>query len=185
MEVGMFNSKQCVLAAKLGLEACCIEASPKNSDKIQKELKTGVSADVSKGHMSTTWLQDQRAIRLCRLPQVAALETMLVGMTCFQPKQREKGGHNPCTSANHCFGPLDDIVDKTGQRFLLKVDKQGFEPKVFAGLVNLSMHTRSTATFCSNVGLGVSICWRTLMINVRPRNCSKASESLATSSTKC
>jgi hypothetical protein len=38
IEVGMFNSKQCRLAAKMGMEAHCVEASPRNFGRVTREL---------------------------------------------------------------------------------------------------------------------------------------------------
>jgi len=129
MEVGMHRAVQCLQAATAGLQAHCVEPSPTSFARVQD----GVSKVVKE-------VQDR-----VTLYQVAAGATQgTVEFTSTGGTGDHVGAHDmwsmekTSTDARVTIVqvpsmPLDDIV-KDKQVYMLKVDTQGFEPSVFAGL---------------------------------------------------
>ena len=133
MEVGMHRAVQCLQAAKAGLQAHCVEPSPTSFQRVQGAVKRASKEAQDRVH----------------LYNVAAGETSEgtvpfkgTGGTGdhvgdFDMWNMKAGASTQDTKATVVQVPsmrLDDIVNKVESVFLLKVDTQGFEPKVFAGL---------------------------------------------------
>jgi FkbM family methyltransferase len=134
MEVGMHRAFQCVAAAEAGLQAHCVEPSPKSFKRVTTGVKKA-PADV------------QKRIHLYNVAAGGSSEGS-VPFTHSGGTGDHVGEHNMWTMENERPAVdekaeviqvpsirLDDIVkNQTDGIFLLKVDTQGFEPAVFSGL---------------------------------------------------
>ena len=132
MEVGMHRAIQCLQAARAGLQAHCVEPSPTSFQRVKGGVRRAPKE-----------VQDR-----VQLYNVAAGGTS-EGTVPFRgaggtgdhvgdfDMWNMKAGSSPQDSTRMVQVPsmrLDDIVNKVGSVFLLKVDTQGFEPTVFSGL---------------------------------------------------
>ncbi len=148
MEVGVHRPKECLYAAKLGLESHCIEPSPRSHDRIMDKVR-----------------QEPKDVQtLVRVYQMAASSTTgiqlefsgnggtgdHVGSPITELSAAEKQSANSQADTTVSSVAIDDIIynrvqptEKTidgtahspiNKIFALKIDTQGYEPSVFSGL---------------------------------------------------
>lgn len=143
MEVGMFNAQQCLQAAKYGFEAHCVEPSPANFERVTTEVNQQPSDIQSLINIYNNAASSSND---------AVLDFQMYGGTGDhvgnfdmwnmvkekdQTEEQEKTSKNKKTVQVKSLR-MDDIVFeklKPGTiPFLIKIDTQGFEPSVYAGL---------------------------------------------------
>jgi FkbM family methyltransferase len=131
IEVGMFNSKQCRLAAKMGMEAHCVEASPHNFGRIGKELlRVSVEDGKDRVHVyhNAAGSKSNQTVEF----QSGGSTGDHVGVQDMFTMEKVK---SDSTMVKVATLAIDDLIDQIGGNvFLLKIDTQGFEPQVFSGL---------------------------------------------------
>ncbi|KAG7352227.1 FkbM family methyltransferase [Nitzschia inconspicua] len=150
VEVGMHRAKQCLQAAKMGFEAHCIEPSPKSFQHIAFEVNNTASPDVQKRiHLYNVAAGSVEST----VPFVTSGGTGdHVGKVDMWKMEKMDDAASDATFTTtretvvHVpVKPLDTIlqhgIPSNTIIHLLKVDTQGFEPQVFAGLNSmLSQH---------------------------------------------
>jgi len=135
MEVGMHSAKQCLEAAKAGLEAHCFEPSPTSFERVkyqvnseEQEVRNRVAIYNKAASGTSEGTVDFKSsggtgdhvgeFDMWRMKKTTDTNDMKGGKIVRVPQVR-----------------LDDIVSKQEDGvFVLKVDTQGFEPVVFSGL---------------------------------------------------
>lgn len=137
MEVGMFHGNQCKQAAEAGFQAYCLEPSPTNHRRVMGDVARFPPEVVARMHV---YNQAAGASSEGTLSFSSGGSTGdHVGDGDMWAMEKKKPQDPPLGSKTNVVQvqqvKLDDMIDKLGQDvFLIKVDTQGFEPSVFAGL---------------------------------------------------
>lgn len=139
MEVGVHRATQCMHAAKSGLQAHCVEPSPKSFQRIQNAVRqapTDVSSRINLYNVAAGPSSEG---------SVAFTSTGGTGdhvgkHDMWRMEQETLPDDKSSTIINIPSKKMDDIIQHgdmssaNNEVFLLKVDTQGFEPAVFSGL---------------------------------------------------
>ena len=140
MEVGMHVALQCLQAAKAGLEAHCVEPSPKSFERVESRVKRA-PADVQQrvhlynaaaGNSSVGTVQFTGSGGTGDHVGEFDVWNMKAGRSQDSKIAKKQGTTMEVPSIR-----LDDVVENKIMNtdvFVLKVDTQGFEPIVLSGL---------------------------------------------------
>jgi FkbM family methyltransferase len=136
VEVGVYAARQCLQAARAGFQTHCIEPSPKSFDRIKKQVDRQ-SNDI------------QQLVHLYNVAAGGPEESIVpfvnagqtgdhVGFVDYKTMKKLDKPKPGDEIANVPSKPLDTILANVTEKvYLMKVDTQGFEPNVFAGLDNM------------------------------------------------
>lgn len=144
MEVGMHRAVQCLQAAHAGLHAYCVEPSPPSFGRVQRSVESEPKHvqdlvhlyQAAAGSTSGEELEFQSSGGTGDHVGDVDVWNMKAGPVEDEALKKKAGKTVRVPSIR-----LDDIVAESGKDhgdlehvYLLKVDTQGFEPAVFAGL---------------------------------------------------
>lgn len=148
VEVGMHRAAQCLQAAKMGFEAHCLEPSPRSFQLIERAVRTKATPEV------------QRRIHLYNIAAGSVESTVpfvasggtgdhIGQVNMWKMEKMDSTNMQEAAAADTTTGtivqvptrPLDAVLREAippdAYIYLLKIDTQGFEPQVFAGLNTL------------------------------------------------
>jgi len=134
MEIGMYDLSQCLAAAQAGLQAYCVEASPKNFQKIRNELKNADSKVQDRIHLYNFAAGDtsEGTVPFLSLGGTGDhISSANMWSMDAEPKVAEgKTTEVPSKKVDDLIAELSvDVIIE-----VLKIDTQGYEPRVLAGL---------------------------------------------------
>lgn len=143
LEVGMHTATQCLQAAEAGFEAHCVEPSPASFERIQRGVdRRGSPETRARVHLYNRAAGAESGISLdFRSSGSTGDHVGTADMwTMTKPKPDEHTDNQKQHMVQVESLALDEIIPEDGA-YLLKVDTQGFEPAVFAGLKrSISQH---------------------------------------------
>ncbi|CAB9520082.1 expressed unknown protein [Seminavis robusta] len=134
MEVGMFRAKQCFHAARMGLEAHCIEPSPHAFQRITQALRKEPVNVQTRIHLYNNAAAALPGLKL----NFSAGGSPGDHVGSYDVWKMQAAAGAPPTQVDSIR--LDDLIGELipqkshDKLFVLKVDTQGYEPSVFAGL---------------------------------------------------
>ena len=158
IEVGMFSVKQCLHAVESGLEAFCIEASPRNFRSIERDVKfrrlsPQIEARLHIQNRAAAPISGQLVpfsshggtgdhVGVANAWEMSSEST--IGAKDVSPSSRNHSNDHNREDRNIVQVEtlaLDDLIDKIARPiYVLKIDTQGFEVEVLRGL-RRSLHT--------------------------------------------
>ena len=151
MEVGMHTATQCLQAAEHNLQAHCVEPSPGSYDRIIKIIKIAPKESQEKTRFYQLAASDTSGLDLPFSSGGGTGDHVGGGLDVWKMTKLKGSDANTGTVTvksvaiddiiYNKVGPTEDFAstaraadDKIDKLFLLKVDTQGHEPSVFAGL---------------------------------------------------